>query len=150
MRVPSIEEVSTKLFALPENVAIPRNEVEKLAGEFLGLLNRLPLGQFESITRQGNNFTARSSAPALIRHNFIVIHSDATVSFTARKVGKELQMTKIKGLTVELPIPFVPRITLDWVNVSIDEREQVVLYTRKGFFPVTVRIDPQTGAISFF
>ncbi|HEY9789968.1 MAG TPA: hypothetical protein V6D22_06200 [Candidatus Obscuribacterales bacterium] len=150
MRVPSIEEVTEKLFSLPENVAIPRDELATLAGEFLGLMNRLPLGQLESITRRGNDFIAQSSAPALVRHNFIVIHSAATVTFTARNGRQELQMTKIKGLDVELPIPLIPRIVLDWVNVSLDERQQLVLYTRKGFIPITVRIDSQTGAISFF
>src|SRR4051812_13093191 len=127
MRAISINYIYDELFSLPNGVCVPWADLLKRAGDHSALMQSVAFGTPDSVMRNGNNFTARGKEAASMVRGNVTVHSEKLVTYTVKKVGSELQITNIKGVRVQLNLPLMPQLALEWVNVSVDREGNFIL-----------------------
>ena len=145
----TVDLIHNELNDLPNGVKVPLPELLQRADR-LGLrsiFEAIMFGKPDYVVRIGDDFTATATITEPKRFGPILVHASKLVRFTLRKVGQELQVTNVRGVTVELPI--VGELAVNWFNARV-ERGKFKVNSRKLFVPVALTIDPKTGDISLF
>jgi hypothetical protein len=150
MQAITIDYIYRELMALKDGAKIAWPELLERSGKSRPLVETVVFGRPDYVMRKGRNFTATAKEKATMVRSAtfagtrwpIKLHSQQKVTFTVTPRRNELQVTDIIGVTVELPLPLLPILPLEWVNISVDSANNFLLTTRKMLFSVRLRVNP--------